>query len=192
MTSNAAQIDFPAPFDTRPLFDAVAVRLADEGIPVRAIARATALPSEEVYQALRNAIARGSIVEMPRDDWPPGSSRNARSAFTGTILEQEQHLKSACARFFKASPLEAAMLATMLRRNEVTKEQLHAVVEQNRPGANENREQTDPKIVDVMICKLRKKLRVHDLEIKTMWGMGYLMSPSHREKATQLLLAAVD
>lgn len=190
MTSNAAQIEFPVPFDTRPLFDAVAVRLADEGIPVRAIARATALPSEEVYETLRDAIARGSIVEIPRDDWPPGSGRSTRSAFTGTPLEQEQHLKTACARFFGASPLEAAMLATMLRRTEVTKEQLHNAIEQARPGTN--REPTDPKIVDVMICKLRKKLRIHNLEIKTMWGMGYLMSAAHREQATQMLLAAQE
>lgn len=188
MNAVVQPIEMPHPFDTRPLFDAVAVRLADEGIPVRAIARATALPSEEIYSTLRDAIARGSIVEIPRDDWPPGSARSARSAFTGTLLEQEQHLKTACARFFKASPMEAAMLACMLRRNEVTKEQLHNTIEQNRPGDGA-KEPTDPKIVDVMICKLRKKLRLHDLEIKTMWGMGYLMSAAHREKATQLLLA---
>lgn len=164
----------------------VAVRLADEGIPVRAIARATHIPSDEVYATLRFAIANGSIVAMPKDDWPPGSSRGNRSVLNGTPLEHEHALKCACASYFKASPLEAAMLAVMLKRNEVTKEQLHSVIEQNRPTAG--KEETDLKMVDVMICKLRKKLKPYDLEIKTLWGMGYLISAEHRELATRLLL----
>jgi DNA-binding response OmpR family regulator len=180
---NALAIVIPEPVsDTF----AVAVRLADEGIPVRAIARATHLPSEDVYEALREAILRGSIVDMPRDDWPPGNSRSQRSVFNGTPLEQEQALKCACARFFKTSPLEAAMLALMLKRTEVTKQQLHLTIEENRLG----KEQTDPKMVDVMICKLRKKLKLHDVEIETMWGIGYLISSAHRERAIQKLLAA--
>lgn len=167
---------------------AVAVRLADEGIPVRAIARATHLASDEIYEALRDAISRGSIVDMPRDDWAPGSGRSQRSVFNGTPLEQEQALKCACARYFKASPLEAAMLGLMLKRTEVTKQQLHAIIEENRLG----KEQTDQKMVDVMICKLRKKLKPHEIEIETMWGIGYLISTAHRERAIHKLLAAVN
>src|SRR3990167_11535680 len=33
----------------------------------------------------------------------------------------------------------------------------------------------DPEIVKVTICKLRRKLAGTALEIKTVWGMGYLM-----------------
>jgi len=167
------------------LATAVAVRMADEGIPVRAIARATQLPSDEVYEALRDAISRGFIVEMPRDDWPTNTARGTRSPFSGTHLDNEEALKCACTRYFKASPLEAAMLALMLKRDEVTKEQLHTVIEQNRdPG----KDPTEIKMVDVMICKLRKKLKTHELEVKTMWGLGYYMPRSARERATALLL----
>lgn len=125
---------------------------------------------------------------MPRDDWLPGSGRSQRAVFNGTPLEQEQALKCACARYFKASPLEAAMLTLMLKRTEVTKQQLHLTIEENRLG----KEQTDPKMVDVMICKLRKKLKLHDIEIETMWGIGYLISSAHRERAIQKLLAAYE
>jgi hypothetical protein len=163
----------------------VAVRLADEGMPVRAIARATHLRSDQVYEALRDAITRGVIVEMPRDDWPAGSIRALRNPFSDTPFEQEDALKIACARFFKATPLEAAMLVVLLKRNEVTKDQLHTVIEQNRRG--EGREATDPKMVDVLICKLRKKLRVHEIEITTMWGMGYLITPEHRDLVVRML-----
>src|SRR5437899_188825 len=80
---------------------AVAVRLADEGIPVLVIARATRLPSTEVYQALRDAISRGSILEMPHDDWPPNSLRSNRLTLIGTPLDTEEALKCACTRYFK-------------------------------------------------------------------------------------------
>lgn len=180
-----AQVVEPGNPITTLVYD-VAVRMADEGIPVRAIARATHLPSEDVYQALRDAIARGSIVEMPKDDWPPGSNRSTRSPFNGTHLESEDALRTACTRYFNASPLEAAMLALMLKRDEVTKEQLHAVIENARPPG---REITEIKMVDVMICKLRKKLKPRDIEVKTMWGLGYYIARIHRDRAISLLLA---
>lgn len=168
-----------------PFAEAVAVRMADEGIPVRAIARTTRLPSEQVYEVLKDAVMRGVIVEIPKDDWPLGSTRSARNAFAGTNLEQEEQLQFACARCFRTTRLEAAILAVMLKRNEVTKQQLHLVIEQTRPG--ENREATDPKMVDVIICHLRKKLRKHDLEIETVWGIGYLIPTADREAAIVIL-----
>lgn len=165
---------------------AVAVRLADEGIPVRAIARALHIPSDEIYDVLRDARDQGQIVELPKDDWPPGSTRATRTVFTGTPLEQEEALRGACSRFFRATPLETAMLATLLRRDQITKEQLHMVIEQNRPTPGQD--ETNPKMVDVMICKLRKKLRPHDVTIETMWGTGYLIPAADRDRAFQLLI----
>lgn len=166
----------------------IAVRLADEGIPVRAIARALHIPSGDLYELFRDAILTGTLIEIPKDDWPPGSGRNTRSVFNGTPLEQDQSLRCACARFFKTSPLEAAMLATMLKRNEITKDQLHAVIEQNRPTPQ--KDETDLKMVDVMICKLRKKLTPHNISIQTMWGMGYLIPSDDRERAIHLLVTS--
>jgi DNA-binding winged helix-turn-helix (wHTH) protein len=50
-------------------------------------------------------------------------------------------------------------------------------------------EVTDPKMVDVMICKLRRKLREVDMRfadaIKTIWGLGY-----HIEQPMKALLMA--
>jgi hypothetical protein len=179
----------PDPGAPSPFVGAIAVRLADEGIPVLAIARATSTPSEVIYEALRDAIARGSIVEMPRDDWPAGSNRSSRSILIGTPLDDETKLKCACARYFSASPLEAAMLALMLKRSEVTKEQLHGVIENER---GPNKEMTEIKMVDVMICKLRKKIKDHNILIKTMWGVGYYIPSSNRESAFALLLAMAE
>lgn len=168
-----------------PASSVIAVRLADEGIPVRAIARATRLQSEDVYTILRDALASGQIVELPKDDWPPGSRRNERTAFNGTPFEDDDTLKFACALFFKVTRLEAAILGVLIKRNEVTKAQLHLVIEQNRPS--EGREETDPKMVDVVICHLRKKLNPSKLVIKTVWGIGYLMPPADRDRCIKML-----
>ena len=172
-------------FTPPPALAGVAIRMADEGIPVRAIARATRVPSSDVYEVLRDALAAGSIVEIPKDDWPIGSQRSERTAFNGTPLEDEEALKFACARCFKATKLEAALLAVMIRRNEVTKQQLHIVIEQNRQ--TEGRDETDPKMVDVLICHLRKKLKAKNLSIETVWGIGYLIPVADRERAIAML-----
>lgn len=171
-----------------PLVVAIAVRMAHEGIPVRAIARATRLVSENVYEVIRDAIMRGSLTEMPPDDWPPKNSRGARNPFQGSLFDDDNQLKLACSRHFKATRLEAAILSVMLRRNEVTKQQLHQVIEQSRPG--ENRTETDPKMVDVVICHLRKKLKVQNIVIETIWGVGYAISVPDRERAAHMLTMA--
>lgn len=169
----------------QPLLQAVAIRLADEGIPVRAIARSIRMPSEDLYEMLRDAIDAGKIVELPKDDWPVGSQRGQRAAIAGTILENDETLAFACSRFFKSTRQQSAVLAVMLKRNEITKSQIHQILEQNRP--TEGREATDPKLVDVVICHLRKKLKPHNIVIETIWGTGYLIPPKGRELAVRLL-----
>lgn len=172
----------PSPQPT-PTPNDIIIRLADEGIPVRAIARATKIPGADIYDMLRDAMAAGQIVELPKDDWPPGTARAARAIAARQV--NDDALAFSCARFFRATRLEAAILTVLLKRAEVTKQQLHLVIEQNRPS--QGRVETDPKMVDVVICHLRKKLKSHDLTIETVWGLGYLMSAEHRDRALALL-----
>lgn len=173
----------------RPAVEAIAVRLADEGIPVRAIARATRLSSDEVYEVLHAAIERATILFLPKDDWPVTNQRIDRSPMFGTGLEDEEKLRTACARQFKTTRLESAMLALLLKRREATKQQLHMVIEENRP---DGRDATDPKMVDVIICKLRKKVKSWGIEIQTLWSIGYLLEPAYREKVIALLQGTVS
>ena len=56
-------------------FVPIAVRLADEGVPLYAIARVLKSPAEYVREALYVAKGEGKILEMPREDWPPNSLR---------------------------------------------------------------------------------------------------------------------
>ena len=61
--------------------DDVAVRLADEGVPLCAIARATGTPSGEVRERLELACAEGRLIDLPKGRLaprlPPRSARDA-------------------------------------------------------------------------------------------------------------------
>jgi len=172
-------------FDIDPLDRARAVRLADEGIPVRAIARGLKVPSDTLYDALREALEEGRICELPRDDWPPGSARSQRAIYAGTILENEDQLQMICARVFKTTKQQSAVVAVLIKRREITKAQVHIILQENRPASNHA--PTDEKMVDVVMFHIRKKLKVHEVPIDTIWGTGYAMPAVHRDRAIKLL-----
>lgn len=44
-----------------------------------------------------------------------------------------------------------------------------------------------PKIVDVYLCKLRRKLERFGLTITTVWGRGYMLSPDERAGVLRVL-----
>ncbi len=173
-----------------PLVARTIVLLADEGIPVRAIARATKISSEDIRDALHTALDQGQLVQMPRDDWPSGAVRDRRipDALSVQPVETERMIFN-IVRLFKVTKLQAALFSVLIKRNEVTKDTLHQVAEQRRLP---NKEETDPKIVDVVICNLRKKLKPFDLKIKTAWACGYYMEPPDRARANALLKSYME
>ena len=57
----------------------IALYLAIEGVPIRAIARATHIPSSELREKLLDAQSDGRLLELPHDDWPPGFPRDQRA-----------------------------------------------------------------------------------------------------------------
>ena len=61
---------------------------------------------------------------------------------------------------------EAKMFGILLKRELVTKEQAMDVLYGDRPDADE----AEIKIVDVFVCKIRKKLKPYDIAIETVWG----------------------
>lgn len=164
----------------------VAIRLADEGVPVRAIARATKVESEQVRDHLMDAVAAGMLLDLPRDDWTIGVPRNKRqpAGARPIVLDDSDLTVLNVVRTFKLTQQQAALFITLLKRREVTRAMLHSVIEARRP---EPKVPTDQKIVDVVICKLRKKIEPFGLTIKTVWSCGYLMSADHQKKALQIL-----
>lgn len=155
----------------------VALRLADEGVPLRAIARATALPSLELREFLTRSLQDGRLLSMPREDWPIGYPRDERafrlSQLTtrnpASMIVQVQQL-------FGCTRAEANFLLALVQNDQVSK----------------IRDDMAYKSVDVYVCRLRKLLEPLQISINTMWGYGYRMVPKDRQRILDMILAAVQ
>ena len=162
----------------------IAIHLADEGVPLCAISRSFKVPSDLVREALHYAKDEGKIIDLPREDWPPNSLRNTRDPVANRKMDDEDIVFN-CVRLFKVTRQQASLLSVLIRRNEVSKDMMHQIIEKCR--APNKGDQTDPKMVDVVICNLRKRLKKTGLKIETMWGCGYFMKPDMRTRALELI-----
>ena len=104
---------------------AIAIRLADEGVPVAAIARATHIPSTRLYETLTLARMEGRLLDLPRDDWPPGCPRDQRALQLSRMVTQNpEAVHLAIQRVFALTPTEATILMTLLSSPDVPKERI--------------------------------------------------------------------
>jgi DNA-binding winged helix-turn-helix (wHTH) protein len=159
---------------TAPTAD-LAVRLADEGVPLRAIARACELPSEDLRIQLTEAVDAGRIVNLPREDWPPGCPKDQRALQLNRLTAKDKDLVDrAAVQVFRLPPTQAKLLLLMLQRTEVSRQ---------RVGMDGN-------LLSVHICGLRKRLKPFNIAVDTLWGEGYQLSAENRRKVTERLLAS--
>lgn len=77
----------------------------------------------------------------------------------------------------RLSPAEARVLAIILSRDIALKDAIYTLAFQH-----DNGDGPVEKIIDVFICKIRKKARLGGWpgQITTIWGKGYQMSPEMR------------
>lgn len=168
----------------------IAERFADEGVPLRAIARSLKQNTEAVRFAVEEAVFKGKIVQVPRDDWPVGATRNDRTpSYVRANRVDDESMIMACGRIYHITRLQASLLVVLLNRNEVSKETLHQVIESRRASG---KEETDPKMVDVVICNLRKGLKPSNITINTLWGFGYYMEPAQRRSILEMVNSYVN
>ena len=153
--------------------DAIAIRLADEGVPLRAIARATHIPSTRLYQTLVEARMQGRLLCLPRDDWPPGCPRDQRELQLSRMMTRDHDtLILAVRKLFALPPRPAGLLLLLVQHEQVSHE---------RTGISR-------RVCSVYICQIRRRLAEHGLRIRTLWGYGYQLSQAHRRKAMELIL----
>jgi hypothetical protein len=171
-----------------PHLSPIATALADEGVPIRVISRAMRVPSEDMRTHLHEAKDRGELIELPAEDWPPTAKRQDRipqpsAADLATIALNARSV-------FKITAQQAAVFATLLTRNEAKKEQLLAAVQHQRTSKSSlpnDMEEPQLKLIDVVVCNLRKRIKPHGITIETMWGSGYQISRANRELALRLI-----
>ena len=87
---------------------------------------------------------------------------------------------------FGLTESESKIVSLLVKRGSATKEQLLTVVTRDVTGNLP----PDIKIVDVYVCKIRKKLQPFGIKIETMWGRGYAMTPESRQSVTRYLNSA--
>lgn len=163
----------------------LAIRLADEGVPVAAIARAMNRPFGEVADTIRAALHAGEIAAKPPTDWPPGTVRYAPPAERITIPigngpSALEEATSAIPITFGLTRAEAKIVAAMMLRDLATKNYLYSAlygIDLDGGAA--------PKIMDVFVCKIRRKLAPHDIEIATVWGRGYRIAPDGKARLVE-------
>ena len=162
------------------------INLAYEGVPQRAIARALQLPANEVREVVADAVARGIIAEASESEWPQGSRAPRHPSFAGPPID-EGTLLIAATQSLALTKAQAALFLALVRRKFCTKEILHDIVESRRWAHSTP---TDRKIVGVMICSIRKRLRGR-YTIQTVQGSGYFMPDDDRRRAAEHLLGCI-
>jgi hypothetical protein len=174
---------------------------ANEGIPVAATARVFMQPFALVHNTIKLGKHIGSVAEVPSSDWPPTGRNGDRVPVTARKpTEEEIYFESV--RRFKLPPLEGRFLSRLLLANRMSKSQLHNVAEAQRLLRQQqpnSREETGVKMVDVIICKLRKAMKKvneeYDEAITTLWGDGYYIDAPMKARVLSFLFnqeVAVD
>src|SRR5215831_17372699 len=144
----------------------VAIRLADEGVPLRAIARAVNIPSEAVRDHLSQAKHDGRLVDLPREDWPPGCPRDERALqLSRMVRENRETVAYTISKLFSLTTIETRLLLALVHWQVISRE---------RAGLPEGS-------MDVHIHHLRSKLDPYHVVIETVWGRGYRLSPDNHK-----------
>ncbi|OCC05155.1 hypothetical protein BA190_09580 [Labrys sp. WJW] len=85
---------------------------------------------------------------------------------------------------FRLTALEERLFKALLSREQATKEQLLTAAYSHVFSADEI---PHVKIIDVLICKVRRKLTPFGVEINTIWGKGYSIPADMRQKVADII-----
>lgn len=98
------------------------------------------------------------------------------------MLEEAMGLRIETPLMLGLTGHEAKLFGILLKRDLVTKEAAMVAIYGDQPNS-----EVEIKIVDVFVCKARKKLKPYDIEIETVRGRGYRMPAASKANATVLL-----
>lgn len=85
---------------------------------------------------------------------------------------------------FQLTRNEAAIFGLLLNNKLVRRTSMMSVLYLH------DQDEADIKIVDVWVCKMRKKLKPYGIEIATQWGEGYFLPPESKMSAQAALSEA--
>lgn len=94
------------------------------------------------------------------------------------LLEQEIGIAGDVLRYPGLTRQQTTVLRVLLRNETPRKSTFMAAL-----YSGSWKEYPDEKIVDIFIHQLRKRLKVHNIKIETVWGVGYRMSEACKKTA---------
>src|SRR5215831_7495321 len=101
------------------------IRLANEGVPVQAIARATGWPYAELLPQLQTAQSNGDLVAIPAVDWPAGYPREQKLLhLSRAVANSKADLEVTIRRVFGLSERPAQILLLLLQHPQVPRERI--------------------------------------------------------------------
>lgn len=80
------------------------------------------------------------------------------------------------------TPAETRVFGALLARELATKRAIMAAIYRDV-----TRDEAEIKIVDVFVCKIRKKIAAHGFKIETRWGEGYFLTPATKAAVRALI-----
>lgn len=78
---------------------------------------------------------------------------------------------------------ESKLVGFMLKRDLISKSSAMMLLYGSRPDG----EEAEPKILDVFVCHIRRKLKPFGLSIETRWGEGYYFTAENKQKLRAML-----
>jgi hypothetical protein len=154
------RLKIPEPQQAAAEASEIAIRLADEGVPLRAISRACRIPSNELRDQLETAHRDGRIIDLPKEDWPPHDAAPRRM-----VAEDRARQAITLRALTGATKAEAGLLLDLLLAGSLCRARYPS------PGA-----------VDVHAHFLRKKLAPHGIAVISVHGHGYRLEPEDRTR----------
>lgn len=150
------------------------VRLAGEGVPIRAIARVLKVAPPEVAKIVKAAVTAGDLRAAPPMDWKQPTA----SIVHVSLGNREVDALSEDVRYLGLTGAEAVLVALLA---------VHGAADRGSIAALICKPDTDSKSVDVAACKARKKLARFAIRIETRWGRGYAMLPPAKERLLRVI-----
>jgi len=158
--------------------------MAREAIPSSVISRVVCVSQTQLKDLFLDAVEAGQLQGLPPETWPGlgGLSRRLPCRAQITLGHLDEDVADIAA-LYGLTMSEACVLTYLVKRAGV-------VVGK---GALLDAVALDPedcclKLVDVYLCKLRRKLDPHGVQVETVWGIGYSLS----KQAAADIIARVD
>lgn len=162
--------------------DNLMIRLAGEGVPVAALARAFQIGQREVSVVLKEAVGAGTLGALPPKDWEGGVATGKRTLTETVDLEAVERDAQQIRLALRLTRNEARMLALLVARRNCTTAALHIAI---------SGQHSKMQIVKVTMCNLREKLKADErtasIEIVTLFGYGYRLGDAGRRALRDLI-----